>query len=303
MRRASIVGYGSIGRRHRSVLETLGFDVTVVSRRAGAGDGAVTTLAQAFEKGAPDYVVIATETSRHANDLATLRDLRFKGPILVEKPLTAEPGDLATLPPTPLWVGYQLRFHTVLQRLKAEIGDHPVLMATFYVGQHLDTWRPGRSGRDSYSARRTEGGGVLRDLSHELDLADWLFGPCTSVAAMGGRFGNVTADSDDAWGILASHANCPLVTIGLNSLDHIGQRIVTVMLAERTIQADLVRGTLTINAETSRFETDRDAPIRALHSAVLAGGGEACDRASAERTVRVIGAVERAAASGGRVKS
>jgi hypothetical protein len=58
-----------------------------------------------------------------------------------------------------------------------------------YVGQDLRDWRPGRDHRTTASATQQAGGGVLRDLSHELDYLLWLFGPWQRVAALGGAYG------------------------------------------------------------------------------------------------------------------
>ena len=44
------------------------------------------------------------------------------------------------------------------------------------MGQDLKLWRPNRNFRDTVSAQASKGGGVLRELSHELDLAIHLFG-------------------------------------------------------------------------------------------------------------------------------
>lgn len=305
MGRACVIGHGSIGQRHKHVLAELGFSVTIVSRRAQRDEFPTVApdLFSAFSAGPPDYVVIATETARHSADLAEVLGLGFSGPILVEKPLFAHAAQIDDAPLSEqqrerLYVAYQLRFDPLIRRLKAEISDAPILTASFYVGQHLDLWRTGRLGAHSYSGRKADGGGALRDLSHELDLADWLFGPCRQVAACGARLGNVTVDSDDAWSILARHDRCKQVTIQMNYLDRIGQRTVTVISANKTVHANLVSGAFTVNGATDVMQPDRNITIRAMHEAVLAGGRGVCDFASAQRTMAVIAQVERAADRG-----
>ena len=63
---AVVVGLGSIGQRHARVLQELGHGVTTVSRR---GDGDYTSIASAIAAARPEYAVVATETSQHAESL------------------------------------------------------------------------------------------------------------------------------------------------------------------------------------------------------------------------------------------
>jgi len=197
-----------------------------------------------------------------------------------------------------IYVGYQLRFHPVVRALRELIAGEDCIAADFYVGQHLDSWRGDRDSQQTYSSRAALGGGVLRDLSHELDLAAWLFGNCNRVTALGGRLSELTIDSDDAWGILGQFEGCPLVTLQLNYLDRIGQRTMTVITRSQTIHADLVTGTLVRNGEITDLKADRDEPIEAMHRAIIDDRGQdVCSGEAGLQVVQMIDAIERAAQS------
>src|SRR5207249_225364 len=137
--------YGSVGERHARALDGLGFAVSVVSRRReGGGRPVFTALADACASGRFDHAVVADETARHAATLSDLAASGHDGFVLVEKPLFAAQSALPAHRFRRAGVGYNLRFLPVVQALRAALAGGPVQMANFYVGQHLDGWRPGR---------------------------------------------------------------------------------------------------------------------------------------------------------------
>src|SRR5215472_2261469 len=197
------------------------------------------------------------------------------------------------------FVGYNLRFHPLLRELAHVLaGEHPI-SAHLYVGQYLPDWRPSRDYRHTASASRQAGGGVLRDLSHELDYLAWLFGPCERVAALGGRFSQLEIDCDDVQGLLLAFEHCPVVTAQLNYLDHEGRRSLIVNTAQRTIVADLVRSTLSIGGEEKSFKLGRDDTYLAQHRRIIGNSHEGlCTLAEGAAVLELIAAAESAAVTG-----
>jgi len=294
--RCLVVGYGSIGARHAAVLERLGHAVSIVSRRGvGGGRPVFRSLGDALDAGSFDHVVIAVETAGHAAAMTELAARDHTGFVLVEKPLLATPAELPRNGFRRAAVNYNLRFHPAVQALRTALAGRSAEIADFHVGQWLDDWRPGRDTAATYSASHAAGGGVLRDLSHELDLAVWLLGPARVVAALGGRLGKVTIDSDDGWGLVMSCARCPVVTLHLNSLDRRGRRHVTIQVEGETLAADLVEGTVEIGKKSERIAVERDATIAAVHQALIDGAPEVCSLEEGARVVALIAAIERSA--------
>lgn len=298
MTRAIVIGQGSIGKRHARILPELACDVAVVSHREQPERRCYPNIATALAQEQPDYVVIANETSCHHAALEELSTAGFTGAVLIEKPLF----DRRRPPPTGRFkksaVAYNLRFHPVLLALRQQIADRRILAVEIYAGQWLPDWRPGISHRDSYSSHAVQGGGVLRDLSHELDLISWLFGPWSRIAALGGRRSDLTVDSDDMWTVLFELDSGTAVTLHLNYLDRPGRRRLIVLTPDTTLVADLPASTLTINGTEIRFDTGRDETYRAEHRAMIANGpGELCSISAGLDVLDTIAAIEHAAKS------
>lgn len=299
MTRSLVIGLGSIGQRHARLLGEMGHDVAAVSAHAAPPGVAVHPSLSAALAERPDYVVIATATARHSDTLAELADQGFRGRVLVEKPLFADSAPLPAHRFASLHVAYQLRFHPVLQALKQHLAGEQVTTVQAHVGSYLPDWRPGRDYRRTASASRADGGGVLRDLSHELDYLVWLFGPARRLAALGGRVGELGIDCDDAWALLLELDGCPVASVQMNYLDRQVRREVLVTTGRHSFHADLVRGTIAVDGEVLALPAERDAPMIAQHHAVLAGGSASlCSAAEGLRVLDMIAAAEHAAATG-----
>lgn len=292
--RALVIGAGSIGERHASVLESLGHEVAFVSRRTDL-PRVFPSAQAAVEQFEPEYAVVATETAVHEASVNRLAAAGYRGPLLVEKPLAVS--SLTLEPFERVGVGYNLRFHPVIVALGAALQGVDIHTAEIYVGQHLSTWRPGRDHREQYSAHAHRGGGVLRDLSHEFDYLGTLLGGCLGLFARGGRVADVTVDSDDAWGIVAAYDRAPVVTVQLNYLDTRARRRLLLNTSAGTIDADLVAGTLITDQGGQTFELDRDLTYRALHEAMLDSSTSVASVDEALATERVIDMVESSAAT------
>lgn len=292
--RALIVGAGSIGGRHRIVLEDLGLDVAFVSARTDLQLTTFVGIAKALAEFGPDYVVVANETGLHAAAVEQLALAGYTGALLIEKPLSVELDALEQF--AQVGVGFNLRFHPVLAALSEAAAEARIFTAEAYVGQSLPDWRPDRPTGEQYSAVKARGGGVLRDLSHELDYLGWMLGRCLGVFARGGRFGDVTVDADDAWGIVAEFERAPVVTLQVNYLDTHTRRRVVLNTSRGTMAADLIANTLRIGEHEQTFSVERNEHYRAMHEAMLNGAGAGvASAAEAALTDELIGMIERSA--------
>jgi predicted dehydrogenase len=288
---ALVVGLGSIGQRHARVLQELGHRVTTVSRRNGGDYGSV---GDAVAAARPAYAVVATETAAHAGTLHELADAGFRGTVMVEKPLFAKAGPAPDYPFARFVVGDNLRFHPVMTAFAERLRGRKAITVSAYVGQDIRDWRPGRDHRTTASATAAAGGGVLRDLSHELDYLLWLFGPWRRVAALGGSSGARQVDVDDHIDLLLEMGGSQAVQVHLDYLDQPGIRKIRVNLADETIEADVFGGRLTVNGVVNDYPSERDESYKAMHLSAIKGLSPICSFLEGLAVMDLIDASERA---------
>ncbi len=242
-----IVGFGTIGQRHCRLLKERGANVSVVTQQKDMDILSYASLEEALEKQQPDVVFICNETAKHADSLLT--SLRFSNnlKVIVEKPLCNVLEEfllnLSVQDQSRIFVSYNLRLSPLLLRLKAEISKEEILDATVNVGQNLSQWRKGDT-KNYYSAYKSRGGGVLRDLSHELDYIQWIFSDVKSLVSRVEKVSNLTVDSEDLVHALLKTEKCPSLFLRLSYLDKDPIRLVRVNTSHSTYELNFVKGFL-----------------------------------------------------------
>lgn len=116
---------------------------------------------------------------------------------------------------------------------------------------------------------------MLRDLAHELDLIQMLFGEVIRVTALGGRISNLTIDSDDAWAILMKTESVSQISLQLNYFDKPGARFLRIQTETETLSLDLLKAELRINDNLElSVPHERNLTYRLMHEDMLSNGGE-----------------------------
>lgn len=290
-----VIGHGSIGSRHARILSAMGNQVACVTQREDVPCRSYKTIQGALAAVCPDLAVIATPTGKHLENYLDLAHMGYGGVLLVEKPLFSSLPAVVPALKARVFLGYNLRYHPAIQKIRALLADREVFSAQFSAGQFLPDWRPGTDYRQCYSASRSGGGGVLRDLSHELDLALWLFGPWQSVTANCGKRGRIEIATEDTVDILASLTRCQSVAIHLDYQNLFPRRVVSVQAESLSIVCDLVGNTLRVNGESEEFYVPRDYTYLAEWDDILSPAPQfACSMAEGVEVMKFIAAVETA---------
>jgi predicted dehydrogenase len=229
-RLVAVLGAGSIGLRHLRNLLSLGFQQLIcfepdsARRERVAQTLPVTCLAEldAVWEFEPSVVFITAPTALHLP--LALAAVREGAHIFIEKPLSYSMAGLelldneAKVKRLVTMVGCNMRFHpgpATVRRLLEEKAVGTVLCARLQASSFLPRWRPAQDYRKSYSASPDSGGAIL-DCVHEIDLADWYFGPGAVIASAILPATSIGLTTDGAAEILISHDSGVLASVHLN---------------------------------------------------------------------------------------
>ena len=274
--KALLIGYGSIGRRHDEVLSSITEikKTHIVTKQILSDRVTFSTLETVDDIKTYDYFLIASETKKHYGQLCWLNEQVSGKKIFCEKPLFEKHYDFPAMN-NQVYVGYVLRFHRVLQKIKSLLDGQKILTANIACGSYLPSWRTNIDYRDSYSAKKAEGGGVLLDLSHELDYAAWLAGSLLEVKSYQTKVSDLEIDSDDLVSLVGKTDQKAIINLVMDYFSQSAHRLIRINTNAFTLEADLIKNELIQNhingeKEVFAFQTlQRNDMFQAMHQEIL----------------------------------
>ena len=213
-----VVGCGSIGERHIRNLKRLSVDKIIACDTNSERLALIkekydiqetyTELQEAMNQGI-DAVLVCTPPSTHIP--IALEAIDHKAHVFIEKPMSNSLDGVDELIKKAsknrliICVGYNFRFHQGLKLAKeivdrGEIGKILFVRAEF--GQYLPDWRPWQDYRQSYTAKKDLGGGIILDGSHEIDYMRWFLGDVEQIFCFAGKISSLEVETEDIAEIL-----------------------------------------------------------------------------------------------------
>ncbi|MEK6730686.1 MAG: Gfo/Idh/MocA family oxidoreductase [Pseudomonadota bacterium] len=265
-----VVGLGSIGKRHVKNLRALFPDAYMVVCRHAPTEHDQDFVTQYIDKVVYDLneaialkpmaAILCNPAVYHVSIALQLAKNDIH--LFIEKPLSNTLTDVEALitlcrqKKLVFMVGYNLRFSKTLDRARelikrGAIGD--ILSAQVNTGQYLPDWRPGADYRKTVSAQQKMGGGVLLELSHELDYMCWLLGKPVEVFARLTSSGSLEIDVEDNADVFLTFQKNLMVSIHLDMLQRTACRQCKVVGALGTIIWDGVEDKLIVQSEKQEF--------------------------------------------------
>ena len=138
-----------------------------------------------------------------------------KKKILVEKPLFEKTFNLK-IKKNKVYIGYNLRFNPLIIFIKKILKKINVIFVSVYCGYHLPCWRKNIPYSKSYSASKIRGGGVILDLSHEIDYITYIFGKIKIINFIKKKISNLNISSEDFFSLNGTSKKSKIVQISLN---------------------------------------------------------------------------------------
>lgn len=240
-----IIGFGSIGKRHYDVLSKLSEiqSIDLVTKQNIENKICYKNLEAVNNINQYDYFVIASETNKHFEQLKYLEVNVKNKLILCEKPIFQSKQKLE-IENNKVFIGYVLRFHPLLEKLNEFIKNEKIILVNAKCGQYLPSWRPNTDYKNCYSAKKDKGGGVLLDLSHEIDYVQWLSGQINEIKSYQVKISDLEIDSDDLTMLIGKTNKNILVNISIDYISKITHRKLFVETFEYTYELDFISNKL-----------------------------------------------------------
>jgi predicted dehydrogenase len=271
-----ICGSGSVGQRHYKNLKLLGHEVALY--RSGKNTGYNAPFLEKFFKdqetaGAPvkifwnfeealktfnpDAVFVANPNARHMD--VALPAARTGKHLFIEKPVSHNLDGLEELQKLQrqhnlkIMIGYNLRFHPLLQKMKELLSRGAIgqpLAAHVEMGENIEDWHPWEDYRMAYASQKNSGGGAVLCFSHDIDYLYWMLGKPDKIFAVGGKITPLGGDAEDVIKSLWEFPGGVIASVDIDYWQRPPRRLMDIVGTEGKLMWDYYAKTLTLLSRT-----------------------------------------------------
>jgi len=243
-------GLGSIGQRHaRILLQDYTHELFAFRTNKGQKPNMLPVKEiyswDEFVKIDPDVAFITNPTSLHIE--TAIKSAQYNCSLFIEKPLGSslekldEMLSIVRINDSCTYVAYNLRFHPIIRRLKEYANIEKLCHLRVTASSYLPNWRPDQDYKCTYSSRADMGGGVILDLSHEIDYVSYLMNGIESIKGQFDRATDLTVDAEDYADLLVKSKTCS-ANIHISFMSHYPERCIRADFPDFSICADLMTG-------------------------------------------------------------
>lgn len=259
---ALVIGYGSIGKKHAKILKNLNEidEVVILTSQQKIPYRKINSLNK-IKKLNPFYIVIASPTYKHYEQLKFLEKNLSKKKILVEKPLFEKIYNLK-IKNNKVYIGYNLRFNPLIIFIKKILKKIKVIFVSVYCGYYLPYWRKNIHYTKSYSSSKIKGGGVILDLSHEIDYITYIFGKIKILNFIKKKISNLNISSEDFFFLNGTSEKSKIIQVNLNYISKKKIRNIKIESNKFGLYGDIINNKLEIvyknKIKVKKWKDDKD---------------------------------------------
>lgn len=257
MRNVLVIGTGSIAQRHIINLKKIGYKVSVFSESGNKINKIknINYLENLKNLKIFNFVVIANATNKHLKYLKIL--IKNKKHVYCEKPIYFKKFNISQIRKDIIrknlmvFIGYQLMVHEKIRFLQNKLKNEKINSFIFEVGHDFRKWRKGNSFKNNYFLNDKNGGGVIFELIHEINLIQNLIGRISFIKTLRKKM-NSKHITDIAISIVKTKNGCS----GILYQDMISPtffRNYKIVTEKKTYELDMVNSKLKINNKILPF--------------------------------------------------
>ncbi len=133
-----------------------------------------------------------------------------------------------------------MRLHPIIQKAKKVFKNKKILNLQVNCNSFLPDWRK-RNYSKIYSSNKNKGGGVLLDLSHEIDYILWIFDKIKIKHFIINKISKLKIDSEDFASLSGSVLDKGNLQLSLSYFSRINRRSISVDSDKESFYGDLVK--------------------------------------------------------------
>ena len=285
-----IIGLGSIGTRHYNIIKKLKKIKKIYLLTKQKKFKNTISNIEDIIKIKPTHIIISNETNKHIGYVNFIEKYMNNCSVLIEKPIFSKKENFKPVK-NKYFVGYNLRFNPIVNYIKKLILNEKILNINIFCGSYLPDWRKTDYSK-SYSASKKLGGGVLLDLSHEIDYVIHLFGDMKLKYCYVNKSSSLKIDTEDNVILIGKTINGSAFNISLNYFTKIPHRYIIVDSDNITIKADLIKQELLYfkNSKTfsKKFTLERNSTYSRQLTSFFGNKKNLCTFTEANNIIKLI---------------
>jgi len=248
-----IIGLGSIGNKHYEYLSKFKFITLTYIQNSNLKiiDNKNTKLISSIKVNEFDAIYICTPTSTHLRFLKKL--VKFSNNFVIEKPLDISISGLNKIlninTNINLYTAYVLQQKRSMKTIKKIINNNfnKILSVEIKCFSYLPNWRSNKDYLNSHTAKKKLSGGIIYELSHEINYALFLFGFPTSLISKTYTTNTIKIKDDHAI-VIFNYVNKFNLKIELSISSKKEERTCSVFCNNKFIHFDLLKDKINVSS-------------------------------------------------------